>query len=109
MQARRCIWQTLVVAVTLCATPLPALPSSYRDHHPPPLSYDGPPLPPPPPAFLVPAAPPPPSPAMRAIYAPFYAAGLVLHYGWIYGVEAPIYVFHRALHFGVEDDVADRR
>src|SRR5262245_51494362 len=108
MQARRWLRQTLVVVLTLCVA-APALPNSYRDHPPPPLSYDGPPLPPPPPVLLVPPPPPPPSPAMRAIYAPFYAAGLVLHYGWIYGVEAPLYVFHRALHFGVENDVADRR
>jgi hypothetical protein len=42
---------------------------------------------------------------MRAIYAPFYAAGLVLRYGFYYGVVAPLEVFGRALTYGVEGGV----
>jgi hypothetical protein len=51
---------------------------------------------------VVPPAPPPLSPAMRVIYAPFYAAGLVLRYGLYYGIVAPFEVFGRALSYGVE-------
>jgi hypothetical protein len=46
---------------------------------------------------------------MRVIYAPFYATGLVLRYGLYYGLVAPIEVFSRALTFGVEGGVDERR
>lgn len=91
----------LPALLLLAATGVPPA-GAYRDHPPPPPPFDGPPLPPPT-VYVVPQ-PPPPSPAMRAIYAPFYGAGLLLHYGWRYGVEAPIAIFHHALHYGVDDD-----
>jgi hypothetical protein len=42
---------------------------------------------------------------MRIIYAPFYAAGLVLRYGFYYAFVAPFEVFGRALGYGVEGGV----
>lgn len=42
---------------------------------------------------------------MRVIYAPFYAAGLVLRYGFYYLIIAPFEVFGRALSYGVEGGV----
>jgi hypothetical protein len=42
---------------------------------------------------------------VRAIYAPFYAAALVLRYGLYYGVVAPLEVFGRTLTYGVEGGV----
>ena len=45
------------------------------------------------------------SPAMRVIYAPFYAAGLVFRYGFYYLLVAPFEVFGRALSYGVEGGV----
>jgi hypothetical protein len=51
------------------------------------------------------ATPPPLSPAARILYAPFYAAGLVLRYGVYYVVVAPIEVFSRALAFGPKGGV----
>ena len=39
---------------------------------------------------------------MRVIYAPFYAAGLVLRYGFYYTFVAPIEVFSRAFGYGVD-------
>lgn len=50
-------------------------------------------------------APPPLSPVMRVVYAPFYAAGLILRYGFYYGIIAPFEVFGRALSYGVEGGV----
>lgn len=58
---------------------------------------------PPPPRMIAP--PPPLSPAMRVVYAPFYAAGLVLRYGAYYVIVAPLEVFGRALNYGVEGGV----
>jgi hypothetical protein len=46
---------------------------------------------------------------MRVIYAPFYAAGLVLRYGFYYVVVAPLEVFGRALDYGVEGGVEPPR
>jgi hypothetical protein len=59
---------------------------------------------PPPPRVVAP--PPPLSPLMRVLYAPFYAAGLVLRYGVYYVVVAPLEVFGRTLDYGVEGGVA---
>jgi hypothetical protein len=59
---------------------------------------------PPPPRIV--AAPPPLSPAMRVLYAPFYAAGLVLRYGVYYLLVAPLEVFGRTLNYGAEGGVA---
>jgi hypothetical protein len=42
---------------------------------------------------------------MRVLYAPFYAAGLVLRYGVYYVIVAPFEVFGRALNYGVEGGV----
>jgi hypothetical protein len=39
---------------------------------------------------------------MRAVYAPFYAAGLVVRYGVYYVIVAPLEVFSRTLTYGVE-------
>jgi len=91
----------------------PAPPGSYP---PPPPGYSpasppmaGPPPPvvvvPPPPVFVGPPAPPPLSPAERVIYAPFYAAGLVLRYGFYYLIVVPLDVFGRALTYGVPGGV----
>jgi hypothetical protein len=84
----------------------------------------GPPPPPPPPGYQVPAPPPPvvygpgyyyppapPNPppplpiAMRVIYAPFYAAGLVIRYGVYYVLVAPFEVLWRTVDYGVEGGV----
>ncbi|HTO71155.1 MAG TPA: hypothetical protein VMR31_14935 [Myxococcota bacterium] len=45
--------------------------------------------------------------ALRIAYAPFYAAGLLLHYGSYYLIVAPFEVFGRALGYGVEGGVPD--
>jgi hypothetical protein len=42
---------------------------------------------------------------MRIIYAPFYAAGLVLRYGFYYILIAPFEVFGHALNYGVDAGV----
>jgi hypothetical protein len=42
---------------------------------------------------------------MRVIYAPFYAAGLILRYGVYYVLVAPLEVLGRALDYGVEGGV----
>jgi hypothetical protein len=42
---------------------------------------------------------------MRVLYAPFYAAGLVLRYGVYYVLVAPFEVFGRALDYGFEGGV----
>jgi hypothetical protein len=68
-----------------------------------------PPYPPPPaahaPLAVVETAPPPLSPLMRAVYAPFYVAGLVARYGLYYVVVAPLEVFSRAVNYGPEGGV----
>jgi hypothetical protein len=69
-----------------------------------------PPYPPPPPRYYSPPivvdpTPPPLSPLMRAIYAPFYAAGLVVRYGAYYLLVAPFEVFSRTVAYGVEGGV----
>ncbi|MFN8543819.1 MAG: hypothetical protein U0807_06400 [Candidatus Binatia bacterium] len=105
--------RSLVVAALLLALGVaahaqedpPPPPSVYRDHPPPPSGYE----PAEPPRAATPRAvdptPPPLSPAMRALYGPFYAAGLVLRYGFYYAVVAPLEVFHRALTYGSEGGV----
>ncbi len=42
---------------------------------------------------------------MRAIYAPFYATGLILRYGLYYLLIAPFEVLGRTLAYGVEGGV----
>ena len=57
---------------------------------------------PPPPRV---APPPPLSPVMRVIYAPFYAAGLVVRYGVYYVLVAPLEVFSRTVSYGAKGGV----
>ncbi len=45
---------------------------------------------------------------MRAIYAPFYVAGLVVRYGVYYTIVAPIEVFARTINYGAEGGVERR-
>jgi hypothetical protein len=64
--------------------------------------------PPPPPVVMAPppvTAPPPLPPLTRALYAPFWAAGLIVRYGVYYVVVAPLEVFARALSYGPEGGV----
>jgi hypothetical protein len=52
--------------------------------------------------------PPPPAPlpiAVRIIYAPFYATGLVLRYGFYYGLVLPFEVLGRTIAYGTEGGV----
>lgn len=42
---------------------------------------------------------------MRWIYAPFYATGLILRYGFYYLLVAPFEVLGRTLAYGVEGGV----
>jgi hypothetical protein len=42
---------------------------------------------------------------MRAIYAPFYAAGLVVRYGVYYAIVAPLEVFSRTVSYGINGGV----
>ena len=94
----------LAMSAVATAQPPPAPP-----YPPAPPPRSSPPAPPPrsyPPPAVVEAAPPPLSPAMRVIYAPFYAAGLVIRYGVYYVIVAPLEVFGRALNHGVEGGVS---
>src|SRR5690348_13170265 len=80
------------------APPYPPPPPPSRQRPlPPPGAY-----PPPPPVVV---APPPLSPLMRAIYAPFYVAGLVVRYGFYYAIVAPIEVFSRTVAYGTSGGV----
>jgi hypothetical protein len=64
------------------------------------------PVPPPPVVVVRPAPAPPPLPvALRVIYAPFYAAGLILRYGLYYTIVAPLEVLGRTLSYGVDGGV----
>src|SRR5262245_64302670 len=85
----------LLATNAIAAEPYPPYPPPA---YPPPRAYR-----PPPPRVVAP--PPPLSPAMRVVYAPFYAAGLVLRYGCYYVLVAPFEVFGRALGYGVEGGV----
>jgi hypothetical protein len=93
----------LLVSVLLAASPALA----YRPYPPYP-PYPAYPPPPPPPVRVVDPTPPPLSPAMRIIYAPFYAAGLVLRYGFYYALVAPIEVLTRTVAYGAEGGVERR-
>ena len=50
-------------------------------------------------------APPPLSPVARAVYAPFYVAGLAVRYGFYYLVVAPLEVFNRTVAYGAAGGV----
>lgn len=91
----------MVVSHAQPAPPYPSPPSSGPRQAPP--GYYVYPVPAPPPD------PPPLSPVVRALYAPFYAAGLVLRYGLYYGVVAPLEVFGRALQYGTQGGVERQR
>src|SRR5262249_60389048 len=71
------------------AEPAPPYPSTppHTESAPPPRVYY-----PPPPRRVAVAPPPPLSPVMRAVYAPFYVAGLIIRYGGYYTIVAPIEV-----------------
>ena len=94
--------------------PPPPPSSSGNTPPPPPPGQPGPPPPanarvvvvqPPAPVYVGPPPPPPLPLGIRIIYAPFYAAGLVLRYGVYYLVFVPVEVFGRALSYGVEGGV----
>jgi hypothetical protein len=106
----------------LVVASIPA-PMAFAGPPPPPRSAPPPPPPqgPPPPVVAVPVARPPwgppvvvvrPAPAppplpvaLRVIYAPFYAAGLILRYGLYYAIVAPLEVLGRTLSYGVDGGV----
>lgn len=94
----------LTAAPAMAAEPAPPYPREPRRSAPPPRPYA---YRPPPPRVVAP--PPPLSPVMRVVYAPFYAAGLVLRYGAYYVIVAPLEVFSRALNYGVEGGVEPPR
>jgi hypothetical protein len=94
---------SLVLAASAQAASPPP-PPAYSP--PPPPAYDLPPPAAPPPGVLLAPAPPPPLPlALRVVYAPFYAAGLVLRYGVYYLLVAPFEVFGRTVAYGAEGGV----
>jgi hypothetical protein len=87
----------LVAPVAWAAGPSPAPPYPPYPTPPAPRYY-----PPPPPVV---EAPPPLSPVTRAIYAPFYVAGLIIRYGVYYLIVAPIEVLTRTIVYGEEGGV----
>jgi len=103
-------WIAGSLLVTLFAAPgislaQPAPPYPPYPPPPPPPRVVRPYPPPPPPV----AEPPPLSPVTRAIYAPFYVAGLVVRYGFYYVIIAPLEVFSRTVSYGVEGGVEPPR
>ncbi len=94
----------LSLALVLAAS-APALGQTAQPYPP----YPPPPPPPPHRVYAPPPAvdpnPPPLSPVMRAVYAPFYAAGLVVRYGFYYLIVAPIEVFARTVTYGASGGV----
>lgn len=101
---RRRVWPIALLLGALAGSSPAVAAGPYPPYPPPP--YPPPRVrvvhPPPPPVV---APPPPLSPVMRVVYAPFYAAGLVLRYGVYYAIVAPLEVFGRALDYGVEGGV----
>lgn len=103
------------LGAALVAGPLLLAVAPVRADEPEPAPPYPPPRPPrhapPPPRVYLPAPPPPPppppplSPVLRVVYAPFYAAGLVLRYGLYYGLVAPLEVFTRAVTYGAPGGV----
>jgi hypothetical protein len=90
---------TMFAAPVRAAGPYPPYPPYPQSTPPPQSTY------PYPPPRVVDPNPPPLSPAMRAIYAPFYITGLVLRYTVYYVLVAPIEVLNRAMTYGVEGGV----
>jgi hypothetical protein len=96
---RRSLAIVLVAASVGMAGPYPPYPP-YPPPPPPPRYYQ--------PVPVVDPTPPPLSPVMRAIYAPFYVAGLVIRYGVYYTIVAPIEVLSRTVAYGVDGGVERR-
>jgi hypothetical protein len=100
----------VILAGPALAGPPPPPPPAARDVPLPPPSRV-----PPPPVYVpapVPVDPPPvrsgPPPlpvAMRVIYAPFYAAGLIVRYGVYYVLVAPFEVLFRTIDYGASGGV----
>ena len=104
---RRIVAGTLAL---LLLAPSGLLATEPAPPYPPPPPPVGRPVPPPPRRYYYPppprVAPPPPlSPVMRVIYAPFYAAGLVVRYGVYYVIVAPLEVFSRTVSYGAQGGV----
>ena len=104
---RRIVAGTLAL---LLLVPSGLLATEPAPPYPPPPPPVGRPVPPPPRRYYYPppprVAPPPPlSPVMRVIYAPFYAAGLVVRYGVYYVLVAPLEVFSRTVSYGAKGGV----
>jgi len=99
-----------LAAALLAATFAVVVPVGAQPYPPPPPpgypAYPPPPPGPPPPVRIAP--PPPLSPEIRALYAPFYVAGLAVRYTVYYLIVAPLEVFHRALEYGVSGGVERR-
>ena len=95
------------VAATLLASTLAVAAQPYPPY--PPYPPPPPPAYRPPPPLVVDPNPPPLSTTMRVIYAPFYAAGLVLRYSVYYVLVAPFEVLGRALTYGPEGGVERRQ
>ena len=83
----------------------PAPPATSSGPPPPPAAVVVRPAPWRPSVVVVPRPPPPLPIALRVIYAPFYAAGLVIRYGVYYAIVAPLEVLGRTLSYGVEGGV----
>ena len=101
---------TRAIAAALAAALLLGTVASAAEPYPPYPPTPPPRSAPPPPRYYYPppprVAPPPPlSPVMRVIYAPFYAAGLVVRYGFYYVFVAPLEVFGRTVTYGAEGGV----
>jgi len=104
---KRRIASAVLALMLLVPAALPAA-EPYPPYPPPPPPPARP--APPPPRYYYPApprvAPPPPlSPVMRVIYAPFYAAGLIVRYGVYYAIVAPLEVFGRTVSYGAQGGV----
>jgi hypothetical protein len=105
---RICAGALLVALVTVSPAGAPSL--AFGDEEAPPQGPPGGegidrPCCPPPPVVYAPAPPRPLSTAAKVVYAPFYATGLVLRYGFYYLFVAPFEVFGRALSYGANGGV----
>jgi len=102
---RRIVAGTLALLAAVPSNLLAVEPAPPYPPPPPPVVRSTPPPPryyPPPPRV---APPPPLSPVMRVIYAPFYAAGLIVRYGVYYVLVAPLEVFSRTVSYGAKGGV----
>jgi hypothetical protein len=108
---RGCAAVAALLAVALLtgpafAGPPPPPPPAGHNSPPPPASWVPEPVyVPVPGAAPVPAGPPPLPVAMRVIYAPFYAAGLIIRYGFYYVLVAPFEVLFRTIDYGASGGV----